>query len=246
MLLFMVYAACFGIELTVLRFAVGYFTTKFDVEQGMAGFIVLCFSLCNLFARSLGGLVADLASKFAKESLPGRVYSLFIILFVESIFLILFSLGDEVVGNLGYTITMMIMFSLCVQAAEGATFAIVPFVQPKAIGPVAGIVGAGGNLGAMIFAFAIFINVPDTVSYMIAWLILGIFVFCVSWSVLCIRFSIEEIRAADEKMNTWNEIEKASGSGSALKTSRDNKGKFESVPTDDTNVNAGDTNVEMN
>ncbi len=43
------------------------------------------------------------------------------------------------------------MFSLCVHAAEGATFAIVPFIQPKAIGPVAGIVGASANMCAMCF-----------------------------------------------------------------------------------------------
>eukprot|EP01084_Bolivina_argentea_P182919 315708_1 len=49
-ILFLVYAACFGIELTVLRFAVGFFTDEFGLTQELAGFIILCFSFCNLFA----------------------------------------------------------------------------------------------------------------------------------------------------------------------------------------------------
>eukprot|EP01083_Nonionella_stella_P019735 54777_1 len=203
-ILFCVYASCFGIELTVLRFAIGYLTHQFDLSQQMAGFVILCFSLCNLFARSIGGVITDLVSRFASESLHGRVYALFIILLFESVFLILFSIGahETWINHLGYTIFMMIAFSLCVQAAEGATFAIVPFVQPKAIGPVSGIVGAGGNMGAMVFAFAIFTSVPDVISYFYAWLILAIFVFCVSFSTLFIRFSRQEIEATDAEGGT--------------------------------------------
>ena len=39
--------------------------------------------------------------------------------------------------------------SILTQAAEGTTFAIVPFVAPRALGSVAGVVGAGGNVGAV-------------------------------------------------------------------------------------------------
>eukprot|EP01083_Nonionella_stella_P099137 278762_1 len=204
-----VYASCFGIELTVLRFAVGYLMDQFGLSQSVAGFIILCFAFCNLFARSIGGIIADIASRYAKESLHGRVLSLFIIILVESVFLIMFAFGAHPtwINHLGYTIATLISFSLCVQAAEGATFAIVPFVQTKAIGAVAGIVGAGGNMGAMLFAFCIFTQVPTKVSYFTAWLILGVFVFVVSFSTLRIRFSEEEIRAADDAMNTCMEME---------------------------------------
>eukprot|EP00483_Globobulimina_turgida_P001674 UN01676 len=196
---------------------------QFALDQAVAGFIILCFSLCNLFARSIGGVIADLVSRFVEKSLNGRVYSLCIILFIESIFLILFALGahETMINKLGYTIFTLIMFSLCVQAAEGATFAIVPFIQPKAIGPVSGIVGAGGNMGAMLFAFAIFTNVPTTVSYFAAWLILGVFVFLISFTTLFVRFTDEEIRSADEKMATWTEIYEGDKE----------KGDFQKVPT---------------
>ena len=38
-----------------------------------------------------------------------------------------------------------------VQAAEGSTFGIVPYVNPPATGSISGIVGAGGNVGAVCF-----------------------------------------------------------------------------------------------
>lgn len=45
----------------------------------------------------------------------------------------------------------MAVFSMFVQAAEGSTFGIVPYVHSKA-GSVAGLVGAGGNIGGACFA----------------------------------------------------------------------------------------------
>ena len=50
-------------------------------------------------------------------------------------------------------IMSMIVFSLFVQMSEGATYAVVPFVNKKALGGVAGIVGAGGNAGAVAAGF---------------------------------------------------------------------------------------------
>ena len=42
--------------------------------------------------------------------------------------------------------------------SEGSTFGIVPYVKPKATGAIAGVVGAGGNTGAvcwgLMFRFA--------------------------------------------------------------------------------------------
>ena len=37
--------------------------------------------------------------------------------------------------------------------SNGATYSVVPFVNQKSLGMVSGIVGAGGNLGALLFAF---------------------------------------------------------------------------------------------
>jgi NNP family nitrate/nitrite transporter-like MFS transporter len=50
-------------------------------------------------------------------------------------------------------IFMMFFFGLSLKMANGATYSLVPFISPVAVGSVAGIVGAGGNIGAMLIAF---------------------------------------------------------------------------------------------
>ena len=46
---------------------------------------------------------------------------------------------------------MLIIFSMGVQMTEGTTFGLVPYVKPTATGAVAGAVGAGGNIGAVMW-----------------------------------------------------------------------------------------------
>lgn len=53
--------------------------------------------------------------------------------------------------SLGLSIFVMVIFSTFVQAAEGSTFGIVPYVNPPVTGSISGIVGAGGNVGAVCF-----------------------------------------------------------------------------------------------
>merc|ERR1712176_803312 len=55
--------------------------------------------------------------------------------------------------NLAGAIVVLVFFSSFVQAAEGSTYGIVPYVDPPATGSIAGIVGAGGNCGAVAFGF---------------------------------------------------------------------------------------------
>jgi NNP family nitrate/nitrite transporter-like MFS transporter len=51
---------------------------------------------------------------------------------------------------LGLTMFVMVLFSTFVQMAEGLHYGIVPYVSRPALGIVSGMVGAGGNLGAVI------------------------------------------------------------------------------------------------
>merc|ERR1719267_429093 len=59
-------------------------------------------------------------------------------------------------GASGQVVLFMILFSLCVQAAEGLHYGIVPYVSRPALGIVSGMVGAGGNLGAVIALWSFF------------------------------------------------------------------------------------------
>ena len=45
---------------------------------------------------------------------------------------------------------MLLCFSLFVQMAEGTSYGIVPFMNPKQLACTSALVGAGGNLGAVI------------------------------------------------------------------------------------------------
>lgn len=54
-------------------------------------------------------------------------------------------------STLAGSIVVLIFFSLFVQASEGTSYGIVPYVDPPNTGSIAGIIGAGGNTGAVCF-----------------------------------------------------------------------------------------------
>ena len=145
-ILFLIYAGCFGMELFVNGRAAAYYQGRFGLAETMAGLIASLFGLMNIFARSMGGWLGD---KFAGTTgLTGRVRWLVITIVAEGITLIIFSQ----MGVLSLSIIAMIVFSLFVQMAEGATYSVVPFINKKALGAITGIVGAGGNVGAVCYA----------------------------------------------------------------------------------------------
>ena len=146
LILFVVYAACFGIELTVYGTMDDYLQNTFGLERITAGNIVLSFALMNIFARTLGGVFGDRFGKL--RGLRGRVLFLSFILILEGVMLSVFSMITGLVAG----ILFLVIFSLTVQMAEGATFSVVPFINKKALGSISGIVGAGGNVGAFLAA----------------------------------------------------------------------------------------------
>lgn len=151
-ILFILYGMCFGVELIMNGNLATYFRNKteaFELTETTAGLIAALFGLMNLFARSLGGIFSDvLASKFGMR---GRLWAFFIVQLAEGILFVVFSR----IRILGAAIPTLILFSTCVQMAEGATFGIVPFVDPLVTGAVSGIVGAGGNAGAVFGGFLV-------------------------------------------------------------------------------------------
>lgn len=145
-ILFVIYGACFGMELTVYGTMDDYLQNTFQLKRVTAGNLVASFALMNIFARTLGGYFGD---KFgSKKGLRGRVLFMAAILVVEGVMLASFASMDEFI----FGFLFLIGFSLSVQMAEGATFAVVPFINKKAIGSISGIVGAGGNAGAFFAA----------------------------------------------------------------------------------------------
>ena len=180
--LFLIYGACFGIELTMNNIAALYFHDRFGLGVAMAGVTAGLFGLTNLFARTLGGVFGDRAGKLF--GLKGRTMFLGVALLLEGVALIAFSQ----MTFLPMAILGMLVFSLFVQMSEGATYSIVPFINKHALGAVAGIVGAGGNAGAVAAGFLFRM---ESLSTELALLGLGMAVVAVSGAVMLVRFSPE-------------------------------------------------------
>ncbi|WP_245935571.1 MFS transporter [Sediminitomix flava] len=197
-ILFLMYAGCFGMELFVNGRAATYYQTQFELSETTAGLIASLFGLMNLFARSMGGWLGDRFS--VKGGLKGRVKWLAIVMAVEGLALILFSRMDV----LPFAIITMITFSLFVQMAEGATYSVVPFINKKALGAVAGIVGAGGNVGAVCYAQFL---LRSGSSLQDCFLYFGLIVIAIGFLGLTIKFSQEDEDAAVEEQKRLEALE---------------------------------------
>jgi NNP family nitrate/nitrite transporter-like MFS transporter len=187
--LFVIYAACFGMELTIDNIAALYFTDNFHLGLTAAGAVAASFGMMNLFARALGGIMSDRCHK--TWGLKGRVRLLGLTIFGEGLALMLFSQ----MRWLPLAVGAMMLTGLFIKTSNGATYAVVPFVNRRALGAVAGIVGAGGNVGSVMAGFLFKGSMPWTQ----ALLFLGALVTFVSLFAVMVRFSdAEETSAAGE------------------------------------------------
>ena len=145
------YGFCFGVELTMNNIVAGYLFDQFGVSLSVAGVLASCYGMMNLFARSVGGIISDWSSN--RFGMRGRLWTLWSTQTLEGVLCIFMGLSKD---NLGATIAFMVFFSICVQASEGASYGIVPFISRRALGVVSGFIGAGGNAGATIATAAFF------------------------------------------------------------------------------------------
>lgn len=180
-ILFGAYAACFGIEIFIHNIVAMYYVENFQFSLKEAGLAAGVFGLLALFARALGGIVSDKVA--ITKGLDGRTQVLFAMILLEGIFLIAFAQMTTPM----MAIAMMTVFALFTHMACGATYALVPFIDRDSLGGVAGIIGAGGNVGAVAAGFLLK-GMLDIQTCLIA---LGILVVIAAGCVLLIRFSHE-------------------------------------------------------
>ena len=164
-ILTLAYAACFGIEITVDNVAAIFFVDHYNASIIAAGALAGIFGFMNIFARALGGIFSDKVGR--RYGLKGKGLLLAGFLVLEGVGIILFAKA----GSLGMAIACMLFFALFLKMANGGTYSIVPFINKDAIGSVAGIVGAGGNIGAMLVGF---LFKSSAISYATAFLYIGI------------------------------------------------------------------------
>ena len=134
----------------------------------------------NLFARALGGIFADKIGK--KYGLVGKGRLLALFLALEGVGIALFAQSNSLV----MAVLLMLGFAMFLKMANGVTYAIVPFVNPKAMGSVSGIVGAGGNVGAVLAGF---LFKSSSISYGQAFVYIGVAIACVAAVIALVDFN---------------------------------------------------------
>ena len=187
-MLFLTYGACFGVEIFIHNIVASYYVDSFGLSLKTAGLAAGSFGLLALFARALGGIVSDRIAR--AKGLDGRSVWLFALIVGEGLGLLWFSHAQSVT----IAVIAMLSFGLCTHMACGATYALTPFIDRKALGGVAGIIGAGGNVGAVAAGFLMkaSANTQDCL------FILGIVVTLTSLCAIAVRFSQEHKTQEEE------------------------------------------------
>jgi NNP family nitrate/nitrite transporter-like MFS transporter len=178
------YACCFGMEITFDGVAALYFFDNYGLTESTAGLWAGVFGFMNLFARAVGGIVADRVGK--RYGMRGKGLLLAGLLLLEGVGIALFASS----GNLTLSIISMLSFALFLKMANGGTYAIVPFVNPKAVGVVSGVVGAGGNVGGMLMGF---LFKSQRITYAEAFLYIGGAVALVGAVLALVNFAKEPV-----------------------------------------------------
>jgi len=146
--MFLCYMFSFGVELIVNGNIVTYFVETFEMPQTQASTIGSIFGLLNICMRSIGGFWSD--TYCTKFGIRGRLHALFQQTFIMGVALIIFSTLTNDNSTTGGLLASLVFWGAFTNMTEGGTFAVVPYVLPTAVGGVAGITGAGGNMGALL------------------------------------------------------------------------------------------------
>ncbi len=135
------YLVTFGTELAVVSMLAMFYVEWFDLPKVTAALLAGIYPFINLFARPGGGWVSD---KIGRKltlmiAFAGITVSFLILGFVSKEWSIVIVVGMTIIGGI---------FS---KAGSGAVYAMVPLIQRRMTGQIAGMAGAFGNVGAVIF-----------------------------------------------------------------------------------------------
>ncbi|MFL7017459.1 NarK family nitrate/nitrite MFS transporter [Vibrio cyclitrophicus] len=152
------YFATFGSELAVVSMLPLFFSETFELTPALAGMVASAYAFMNLMSRPGGGWISD---KF------GRKPTLLILT-------IGLAVGYFAMGQVDSTwpvwlaVVAAMACSFFVQAGEGAVFATVPLIKRRMTGQIAGMTGAYGNVGAVVY-----LTVLSFVSYQTFFLVIA-------------------------------------------------------------------------
>ncbi len=216
-----VYGYCFGVELTVDNIIVSYLYDEFGLSLVTAGGLGAMFGLMNIFSRASGGMLSDIVA--IRFGMRGRLWVNWILIFLSGVFCLVMG---EVSNTLGGTIAVMVVFSIFCQQACGATFGVVPFISRRSYGVVSGVVGAGGNVGAIVTQLIFFAgcNASPSMTVPVGLVWMGVMIMCASTLLFFVHFPMwgsmflpgnPDITEEDYYIKEWSADEIAQGLHSA-------------------------------
>lgn len=135
------YFATFGSELAVISMLPAFFAETFELSMATAGLLAGMYAFMNLMSRPGGGLLSD---KF------GRKKTLLILTAGLAAGYFCLSLIDAN-WPIWLAVIAVMACSFFVQSGEGAVFAAVPLIKRRLTGQIAGMTGAYGNVGAVVY-----------------------------------------------------------------------------------------------
>ena len=152
------YMVTFGSELAVVSMLPLFFLDTFEISEVAAGMLASGFAFMNLVARPTGGFFSDKLGR--KKTLIITLCGLAVGYFLMSQI------------NSAWAIPVAVIVTMCcsffVQSGEGAVFAVVPLVQRRLTGQIAGMAGAYGNVGAVCFLTVLSFVTPQVFFLVIA------------------------------------------------------------------------------
>jgi NNP family nitrate/nitrite transporter-like MFS transporter len=154
------YMCTFGSELAAVSFLPEFFEDTWGLSAAVAGAAGSTFAVMNLVSRPAGGLLSDVFGS--------RRRWLAIILGCLGVgFLVLSRMTGA--WPLALALGAVLVTSLFAQAGNGAVYAIVPLVRHKSGGQIAGLAGAYGNVGGIVFLTVLVVASPQ-----VAFLVMGL------------------------------------------------------------------------
>ena len=168
------YLVTFGTELAVVSMLALFYVDWFELPKITAALLAGIYPFINLVARPGGGWISDKIGRRLTLliAFSGITASFLFLGLVDKTWSIWMVVGLTIIGGI---------FS---KAGSGAVYAMVPLVKRRMTGQIAGMVGAFGNVGAVIF-----LTVNSLVSYDQFFLFIGI---VAAFVLALILFFLEE------------------------------------------------------
>lgn len=157
-ILSLAYAVTFGTELAVVSMLPLFFVDTFNSSIIAAGLLASCFAGMDIISCPSGGWLSD---RF------GRKKTLVILLSVLAAgFVLMSQINSD--WPVFLAVIVMMACSFFVGSGAGGVFAVVPLIRRRLTGQIAGVVGAYGNIGAVLFLTVLSFVTPQEFFMVIA------------------------------------------------------------------------------